>query len=295
LSATPVPPGSLGLTRPTFRSRVDLVVGVWIANLRILSRYRGALVLVLALPVVFAFLPIFIGAAVAGGASAAAANFALNAGTADYKLYMLVGASTFTVVLVLISETATWVRQEMQTGTLESIYLAPTSRAPIMLGNTLYAATFALLNFLGAYAIGAAVFGLDPRLAGLPSAMLFLVIGLAPLWGLAFLMGALVLTLKQAQSIMNLTQWLFLFLMGAFFPIAILPPFLRTVALVFPPTWINNGVRSSLLEGGWFTPLGAAGDLAVLIGLGIVFPIIGWTVFRKVETRVVRDSGVSAF
>jgi len=291
----PIAPGRLGLTRVTLRSQIDLVVAVWMANLRILSRYRGALVLVLALPVIFAFLPIFIGAAVAGGASAAAANFALNAGTADYKLYMLVGASTFTVVIVMMSETATWVRQEMQSGTLESLYLAPTGRAPIMLGNTLYSATFALLNFLGAYAIGAVVFGVDPRLAGLPTAMLFLVIGMAPLWGLAFLMGALVLTLKQAQAIMNLTQWLFLFLMGAFFPVLMLPPFLRAVALAFPPTWINNGVRSSLLEQGWFTPFGPAGDLAVLVILGVVFPVVGWIVFRKVETRVVRDTGVSSF
>ncbi|HLF06019.1 MAG TPA: ABC transporter permease [Thermoplasmata archaeon] len=295
-------PGRLGLTRVTFRSRLALVLGVWLANLRILSRYRGALVLVLLLPVIFAFLPVFIGAAVAGNTGAAATNFAANAGTADYKLYMLIGASTFTVVLVLISESATWIRSEMQTGTLESLYLAPTGRAPILLGNTLYSATFALFNFLGAYAIGALVLGVDPHLDGLPTAMVFLVLGMIPLWGLAFLMGALVLKLKQANAVMNLTQWLFLFLMGAFFPIVMLPPFLRAMALTFPPTWINNGVRSSLLDTGWLSTnlgvpveFGMVADLGVLLLLGVVFPVFGWLVFRRVETQVVRSAGVGNF
>ncbi len=42
-------------------------------------------------------------------------------------------------------------------------------------------------------------------------------------------------------------QWLVSFLMGIFFPVAVLPPLARLVALAFPPTWMVNGVRSALL------------------------------------------------
>ena len=36
-------------------------------------------------------------------------------------------------------------------------------------------------------------------------------------------------------------QWVVSFLMGIFFPIAIFPPAVRFLSLIFPPTWMTNG------------------------------------------------------
>ena len=48
---------------------------------------------------------------------------------------------------------------------------------------------------------------------------------------LTLLFGALVLKVKEANALINLMQWAVSFLMGIFFPVAVMPPLLRAVAL----------------------------------------------------------------
>src|SRR3972149_6057029 len=97
-------------------------------------------------------------------------------------------------------------------------------------------------------------------------------VGLLPLYGLTLLFGALVMKVKEANALISLMQWGVSFLMGVFFPIAVFPPLLKAIALLFPPTWMTNGVRSALLGVGYF--FGAwYRDLAVLWAFLLVAPL----------------------
>ena len=99
---------------------------------------------------------------------------------------------------------------------------------------------------------------------------------------------------KEANSLVGLMQWVVSFLMGVFFPIAILPPMLRFFSLLFPPTWMTNGIRSAMLGldyffGAWYL------DLAVLWAFLIIAPLFGYWVFTRVETNVRRNEGMGQF
>jgi ABC-2 type transport system permease protein len=125
-------------------------------------------------------------------------------------------------------------------------------------------------------------------------AIIFLLVGLVPLWGLAFLFGALILKIKEANSVINSLQWVLSFLMGVFFPIAAFPPLLRYVALSFPPTWMNQGVRASLLNisyffGTWYL------HLAVMFVFAAVVPLMGYAIFLSTERRLKRREGVGQY
>jgi ABC-type multidrug transport system permease subunit len=111
-------------------------------------------------------------------------------------------------------------------------------------------------------------------------ALLFITVGLIPIYGLTFLFGAVVLKLKEAGAIVNLMQWGISFLMGIYFPVTIFPPLVKAAALLFPPTWMTNGVRSALLGIGFFFGEWYL-DLAMLWVFLMIAPLAGLWVFTR--------------
>ncbi len=284
----------LGLTRMSRRSNLDIVWTVFKARILIISRYRGSLFLETLIPLVFAALPILIGLSVAGGAAAASANFEQNVGTPDFRLYMLLGAVTFVVVSIMLWIVGFWIRREMEMGTLEAMYLAPAKRVYLVSGIATYAFLRSLIAFAIALGVGSLIYGVNPFRGDIAVATAFLFVGLIPLWGLAFLFGAFILKVKEANSVVNSAQWVVSFLMGVFFPIAFFPPFLQWVALSFPPTWMNNGVRAALQDlafffGTWYF------DLAVLFVFAAVVPFLGYSVFLRTEHHMKKNEGVGQY
>jgi ABC-2 type transport system permease protein len=257
-----------------------------------ITRYPGQVVTDIVIPIVFAAMPILLGRATAG--PEAAVIFKENTGTDNYVAFMLIGSGVFTIVSYAFWHMANWLRWEMQTGTLEALYLAPTGRIWVAAGTALYSFIRSIFASLASYFIGSWVFGINPFQGELLLAFVFILVGLIPLYGMTLLFGAVILKLKEANSLINLMQWVVNFLMGVFFPITIFPPLVKGLALLFPPTWMTNGVRSALLGIGFFFGEWYL-DLAVLWGFMIIAPLFGYWVFMKVENGVKRNEGVGQF
>lgn len=292
MAAGAVARGGFGLGRPGWRAKFDVVRTVFLARVRIISRYKGAILMEAFLPIVFAAMPVLLGTTVAG--SQTGAIFEQRVGTSNYKLYMLIGASTFTVVSLMLWLIGYWVRREQETGTLESLYLAPARRIWVLAGVTSYAFLRAMIAFLIAIALGSVVFQVNPFEQGVGLALVFLAVGFLPLWGLAFMFGALIMKIKEADSVIQVLQWILAFLMGVFYPITMLPPLMKTFAGLFPPTVMTDGVRASILNIDYFYQ-SAYGSLAVLFAMALVVPLLGYEVFEATEKRLRRREGVGHY
>ncbi len=285
----------IGLSRPGWVASLGVVWAVFLGRLKIIARYRGSLFLEALLPVTFAAMPILMGTAVAG--ADAAENFNANVGTQgpnDYLLYMLVGADLFMVVTIMLWVVAFWIRREMESGTLESLYLAPARRFHIVSGITAYAFLRSMVAFVIALVVGSLILGVDFLRGDIWLMVAFLVLGLLPLWGLSFVFGAIIMKLKEANSVVNLLQWVFSFLMGVFFPIRVLPPALQALAYAFPPTWMAQDVRASLLGLDYFLQAWYL-DLAVMWAFALMMPLLGYAVFLGTERRMRRREGVGQY
>ena len=280
------------LTDFSFVSNLRVVLASTRMRLLVISRYRGQLVLDTIIPIVFASMPILLGRAVGG--DQAAEIFESNTGTANYVAFMLIGSSVFAVVSNAFWHIANWLRWEMTTGTLESLYLAPTDRFWVAGGTALYSMLRSLFSAFSAYFLGSLLLGVNPLQGDLLLALVFLLVGMLPLYGVSLLFGAVVLKLKEANSLINVMQWLVSFLMGVYYPVTIFPPLMRAIALLFPPTWMTNGVRSALLGVGFFFGEWYF-DLAILWVFVMVAPLLGIAMFRRVETGVRRNEGVGQF
>lgn len=257
-----------------------------------LARYPGQLGMDFVIPIVLASMPILLGRATAG--DQAAAIFEANTGTANYVGYMVIGSSVFSMVSYAFWHIAYWVRWEMETGTLEALYLAPIGRLWVASGVGLYSLVRSVLSTFVSYFLGSWILGVNPLQGELLLALIFIIVGAVPLYGVALLFGALVLKLKDASAMINLMQWVVSFLMGIFFPIAIFPPFVRFLALAFPPTWMTNGVRSALLGVGYFFGEWYL-DLAMLGVFLVIAPLVGYSIFNRVETGIRRNEGVGQY
>lgn len=256
------------------------------------SRYPGELFLEIIIPSILASMPILLGQAAAG--PDAAANFAANTGTTNYVAYLLIGSNVFVLVTRAFWDIAYWLRFEQETGTLEAIYLTPTSSLTLAGGVALYSAMRGLATTSLAYLLGCLVYQVNPVQGDVLLAATFILVGLIPLYGMAFLFGALVLKVKESNALVGLMQWLVSFLMGIFFPVAVLPPLAKALALAFPPTWMVNGVRSALLGVGFFFETWYQ-DLAMLGAFLLFAPLFSMAVFRRVEQGLRRNHGVGEF
>ncbi len=271
-----------------------LTLHVTKVRFRILSRYKGWFAFDFIMPIVMAALPILIGVSVAGGQANAASAFRSHTGTSNYVIYLLIGSIVMMNVDTSLWLVGNWLRWERETGTIEAIYLTPARRLHILTGVSLYSGIRGVFTFIGAYIAGALLFGINPFQGNIILALLFLVAGLMPLWGISFLYGALILKIREAGSLINILGWGMAFLMGAFYPITIFPLGLQYIALAFPPTWLANGVRASILDVSYF--LGAwYWDMGVLLAYSVIMPLIGIFVFVGVERRIKRNEGVGKF
>jgi len=274
------------------RSNLSAMLASTKARILIITRYKGSALMDILIPIVLAMMPILLGRA--AGGDQVAKVFAANTGTENYVAYMLIGASVFTIVSMAFWHIANWLRWEMQSGTIESIYLTPTHRVWIAAGTAIYSMIRSILTAFIAYFIGSWVLGVNPLQGELLLALAFILVGAIPLYGMMLLFGALVLKIKEANAVINLAQWVLNLLMGVFYPIAVLPPLARFAALLFPPTWMTNGVRSAILGVGYFFQEWYL-DFAVLWVFMIIAPLVGIWVFQKTEAGIQRGEGVGKF
>lgn len=274
------------------KSNLSAMLASTKARILIITRYKGSALMDILIPIVLAMMPILLGRATGG--DRVEEIFAANTGTENYVAYMMIGASVFTIVSMAFWHIANWLRWEMQSGTIESIYLTPTHRVWIAGGTAIYSMARSIVTAFIAYFIGSWVLGVNPLQGELLLALAFILVGVIPLYGMMLVFGALILKIKEANAIINLAQWVLNLLMGVFYPIAVLPPLARVIALIFPPTWMTNGVRSALLGVGYFFEEWYL-DFAVLWVFLIISPLVGIWIFQKAENSVQRTEGVGKF
>ena len=226
--------------------------------------------------------------------ASAEANFAANTGTTNFILYMVIGSVIFSVVSFSMWFFGFFIRREQQSGTLEAIYLTTTSRATLLVGTSMYVAFRSSMYGIVSLILVSLLFGLNPLQGDVFLALLFLVLGLVPIFGMNLFFGSLILKYKDVGSMISLLQWVVSFLMGMYFPVTVLPVFIRTISALLPPTWVVNGVRASLLEtsfllDGWYM------DIGVLIAMWFIIPAIGFYIFTKIENNLRKNQGIGTF
>lgn len=191
-------------------------------------------------------------------------------------------------------ENMSWnLRDEMQCGQLEQLYMSPAPAQVLLLGRAL--STFGITTAMVAIVAGvmAATFGavLPLRWEALP----VFVLTMAGLFGFGYALGGATLVYKQTGPLSNILTNALLFLNGAILPVDRLPDWLQSVARVLPSTQGIVVLRRVMLGGESLAAVWADGSLAWLVVHSTVLFVAGWLIYKGCEQVAQRRGSLGQY
>lgn len=185
----------------------------------------------------------------------------------NYYAYVVVGVIILEVLQATLTVGLT-LRQELVQGTFERLVLSPFGPVGATFGMTLF--PVAVSCFVGVFTllVGAAVFGLQVSWATAPLALPVALLGSAVFAGVGLFFAALVVLVKQAGGQLGLATTLIALASGTYFPVALLPGWLRWISAVQPFKPTIDLLRHLLV--GAPMPGSTVAALAKVVGFAVV-------------------------
>lgn len=215
------------------------------------------------------FLTLFLGLQVVGD----------PAGGAENVRYLIVANAFWFLMLIGINSMGFEISSEATRGTLEQLYLAPVP-APLILAARMGATLGINLALMCGMVVVAMLTAGTSLHLNVPLLATLLLPTLTAVMGLGFAVAGLALVFKQVQSLLQVTQFVFLGL--AFVPLSAAPylelaPVVKGVDLV----------RAVTVHGAGFADVGVA-DWASLLANAVVYLALGLWAYRAAEGRARR-------
>jgi ABC-2 type transport system permease protein len=201
----------------------------------------------------------------------------------SYLEFASVGIAVGVFMQVGLDRVSAAMRGEQLMGTLESVLVTPTAPATIQLGSVAFDLVYVpirTLLFLGGAALA---FGLHFSAAGLLPALLLLVAFIPFVWGLGVLTAALLLTFRRGSGFVGIGVVILGLLSGVYFPLSLLPRWLRFVSDGNPVAMAIHGMRDTLL--GSSTLSDVAPTILLVLPLSALSLAVGIGAFRLAVRR----------
>jgi ABC-2 type transport system permease protein len=189
------------------------------------------------------------------------------------------------------------IRNEQVQGTLEQLYLSPTSKFASLVARVTNTLVWTSLLSLTAAALMTLMMGKLPvenPLLGL----YLLVMALSGTFGFGFIFAALTLRIKEtAQTVANLLQFGLLVLCANFFPFSALPPFILFFSRLIPLSYAVDIFRSTMMGFPPGFPELAPFPIEFVITtlFGLLLPPLGYLLYRRAENYARKHGSLSTY
>ena len=251
-------------------------------ELQIAMRYRLNAVNDVVQPIYQVLIPgMLLGATFAVGGEAV--GLGETAGTTDIAGFLFLGMLSLTLTSAGFWWVAFTVKRELDAGTLEPAWLTPTRRETFVIGLTIAGLAFAAASTAVLVAVGTWLFGasIAPRVA---VALPVIALTAGGVLGIGYLIGALVLRMRDANFFVDAADFIFVGLSGAAFPIVVLPDAIRWASYLLPTTYALDLVRASAL--GTTPLLPAPVEWTLLAITSVAFVVVGRRTWLATERRM---------
>jgi len=251
-------------------------------ELQVFARYRLNAVNQVIQPLYQTLIPgVLLGATFAIGGQAV--GLAETAGTTDIVGYLFLGMLALNLASAGFWSVAFSIKQELDAGTLEPAWLTPTRRETFVVGMTAAGLVLAVIATVILVLIGIWLFGADlaPRLL---IALPVLAISAFGVLGIGYLVGALVLRMRDANFFVDAADFIFVALSGAAFPIVVLPDLVQWVSYLLPTTHALDLMRVSALDTPPLLPLPIEWLLLVVTSAALL--VVGRAAWLRTEHRL---------
>ena len=222
--------------------------------------------------------------------TAGAAGFAKWTGMADYMSFVIVGWVLSAYLSAVMWGMGFALKTEMDQGVLESNWVAPVSPSVLLVGRTVASVAVTSLTTLGFLVIAVPLFGVSVHRGLLPAAVLAFPVVLS-LYGFGFLLAGIVLRMRDANTVIDVSNFVLGLVSGRDFPVAVLPRAVAVLSLLLPLTYGYDGIRAVVLGTRSLLPLPLQGGVIVAF-MGVTI-LVGQAALRRLEYRARVDGSLA--
>jgi ABC-2 type transport system permease protein len=212
-----------------------------------------------------------------------ALGFAQYSGTSDFMSFIILGAVLGNFINAVFWGMGYALKNDMDSGVMESNWMTPIPRLLILIGRSLTNLFVTAVTSLGMLVICGLIFGFHPT-GNVWSAVLAIIPMLIGLYGFGFAFAALVLLMREANTMVDMSAFLVQIFSGTDFPVTVLPKWLLPIALILPLTYGIDAARGLLLRTDTLLSIGM--EIVLLIVFMFVMLWFGSWIFYRVERRV---------
>ncbi|MFL5884725.1 MAG: ABC transporter permease [Thermoleophilaceae bacterium] len=208
----------------------------------------------------------------------------------SYFSWVVIGLAMLRMVHAAAATPPMKLREEQTMGTFEALVATPTSPEVLLLAGAVYEVTLAFVQGVVVLLIAALFFhfqlnaGALDVLAALVAAVgtvgCFLAVGM--------MLAALGVVVKRIGTVATMVPTIVAVLGGVYFPIALMPGALHTLAKLLPINWGLDVMRHALLDGS--VP---AGELAAVVATAVAGMLVSVVALRVAVDRA-RSAGTLA-
>ena len=159
-----------------------------------------------------------------------------------------------------------------QKGVIRKLSTTPITRTDWVLSNILYQFLLAVLSTTAMLLVSYAVFRVKLQIdAWLP---LFIALDVFAFVGIGMILTRFVKEAQSAAAAANAISFPMMFLSGSFFPLEMMPGFMRTVARILPLYYVNEGLRACMVFGDRTTSLRYSAIIGVFAAVVFILGIL---------------------
>lgn len=256
-------------------------------DLLTLSRYKWSMFGMVFTPLYQGVVPAFLfGTAFAVGGRIVGLESAI--GTDNLSGFIFMGGVMAGLIATTFWFIAMSLRWEMDMGTLEPTWLTPTRHDTVLIGRALHGMVIFVVGQAILFAVGIAFFGLRFSVE-IVLALPAMIVAVFAMLGVAFLLAAIVLLIREANFFIDCTNFLFGVASGVSFPITFLPGLFQPLALLLPTTYAMDLLRQHAIGARpLFDP--TLEYVGLLVTTALIFPFGRWAYGRAEHSMRVRGT-----
>jgi ABC-2 type transport system permease protein len=197
--------------------------------------------------------------------------------------YVVVGITASTLITNALFHVGQMLDEQRIYGTLTSLFLAPCPRVSWLTGLAFGGLFETGVSALAVLLFGTVAFGVrfDPDY---PALVLSVLLFIVSLWGMGLIFASFGLILRRSNDLANLLSSVIVLLGGVYYPVALLPVWLRYPARCLPLGYGIQAMASSSLHHAGITQLSS--ELVPLAGFAVATPALGLLTFAWLERKV---------
>jgi ABC-2 type transport system permease protein len=211
----------------------------------------------------------------------------------DYFHFALLGVAFYPFIGLSANSLADAVHEYQHTGTLEVLFLSPTPILASLIMSTLWRYCWAFAESLFYLLAAGLFFQAHLAWANIFSAVLVVLLTVLANAGLGFINASFVLVTKRTSPLARLLGLVTNLLAGLYYPVDVLPDWLRLLSRLLPATYSLDALRRTMLQSASLHHVGH--DLLALAGFTLVLLPVGLVAFRYAVRWAKIDGSLSQY